>query len=87
MIGKSRSEVCNLMRILKMDDAILGQIKRHPDIGFGHAKIMAGLKHVQQAALLERINNEHLNVQQADAVAKDLQENTPPTFIRNTSHE
>ena len=87
MIGKSRSEVCNLMRILKMDEAILGQIKRHPDIGFGHAKIMAGLKHVQQAALLERINNEHLTVQQAEAVAKDLRENTASTLIRNPSQE
>ena len=87
MIGKSRSEVCNLMRILKMDDAILAQIKRYPHIGFGHAKIMVGLRYEQQAVLLARINNEHLTVQQAEAVAKDLRENTASTLIRNPSQE
>ena len=87
IIGKSRSEVCNLMRILKMDETILGQIKRHHDIGFGHAKIMAGLRYEQQAVLLERISNEHLTVQQAEAVAKDLRENTASTLNRNTSQE
>jgi len=87
MIGKSRSEVCNLMRVLKMDEAILGQIKRHPDIGFGHAKIMAGLRYEQQAVLLARINNEHLTVQQAEAVAKGLRENTVTTFNGVPSQE
>lgn len=87
IIGKSRSEVCNLMRILKMDEAILGRIKRHPDIGFGHAKIMAGLRYEQQAFLLERINNEHLTVQQTETVAKNLRENTASTLSKSPSQE
>ena len=76
LTGKSRSEVCNQMRILKMDDAILGGIKNHPCISFGHAKIMAGLQYAQQQILLKQIINESLTVQQAEAVAKDLRENT-----------
>lgn len=87
IIGKSRSEVCNLMRILKMDETILGRIKRHPDIGFGHAKIMAGLRHEQQAVLLARINNEHLTVQLAEAVAKDLRENRAAIPIEKSTRE
>ncbi len=87
MIGKSRSEVCNLMRILRMDEGILGQIKRYPGIGFGHAKIMAGLRYEQQAALLARIKNEHLTVQQAEVVAKDLRENAATTFNKTPSQE
>lgn len=86
-IGKSRSEVCNMMRILKMDETILGWIKRHPDIGFGHAKIMAGLRHEQQAVLLARINNERLTVQQAEAAAKDLRENRAAISIGKSTRE
>ena len=63
------------MRILKIDKGILGQIKRYPDIGFGHAKIMAGLQYEQQTVLLKRICNEHLTVQQTEAVARGLREN------------
>lgn len=75
LIGKSRSEVCNLMRILKMDDEILRQIKGHERIGFGHAKIMAGLKYEHQCILIERIKQENLTVQQAEMAAKELREN------------
>jgi ParB-like chromosome segregation protein Spo0J len=74
LTGKSRSEVCNLMRILKMDDGIIGRLKNAPRIGFGHAKIMAGLSYEKQLVLFERINNEHLTVQQAESVAKELRE-------------
>ena len=87
MIGKSRSEVCNLMRILKMDEVILGQIKRNPNIGFGHAKIMAGLRLEQQAVLLSHINNEQLTVQQAEAAAKDLRENRAVIPIEKSTRE
>ena len=48
---------------------------------------MVGLRYEQQAVLLARINNEHLTVQQAEAVAKDLRENTASTLIRNPSQE
>jgi ParB family chromosome partitioning protein len=76
VVGKSRSEVCNLMRILKMDEIILGKIKNLPGVGFGHAKIMAGLQYAQQLKLLELIKNEQLTVQKTEAVAKTLRENT-----------
>ncbi len=87
MIGKSRSEVCNLMRILKIDEAILGQIKSHSDIGFGHAKIMAGLQYEQQTILLGRITNEHLTVQKAEAVARDLRENRDAASVKKSIRE
>ncbi|PCH58872.1 MAG: hypothetical protein COC14_00130 [Burkholderiaceae bacterium] len=87
MIGKSRSEVCNLMRVLKIDEAILNQIKGHPDIGFGHAKIMAGLQHEQQTILLARITNERLTVQQAEAVARDLRKNSVAVPVKKTTRE
>ena len=87
MIGKSRSEVCNLMRILKMDEAILTKIKKHPGIGFGHAKIMAGLPYEQQVDLLQHINNEQLTVQQAEAVARDLRENRAVVPAQKSTRE
>ena len=85
MIGKSRSEVCNLMRILKIDDTLLWNIKNNPHVGFGHAKIMAGLPHAQQSILLEQIRNEHLTVQQAEAVARGLRDNS--TLIQTEKTE
>ncbi len=76
LIGKSRSEICNLMRILKMDRAILDKIKQQPRVGFGHAKIMAGLPSAQQIILLQNIISESLTVQQAEAMAKNLRDNS-----------
>lgn len=87
MIGKSRSEVCNLMRILKMDEGLLAKIKNHPDIGFGHAKIMAGLQYTQQVNLLQNIINERLTVQQAEAVARDLRENRAVGSVNKPARE
>ena len=85
MIGKSRSEVCNLMRILKMDEGLLAKIKTYPYIGFGHAKIMAGLQYVQQVILLQSIINERLTVQQAEAVARNLRENRSEAAVKETT--
>ncbi len=87
LTGKSRSEVCNLMRVLKMDGATLSAIKRIAYIGFGHAKIMAGLQYAQQHTLLERIKKDHLTVQQAEAVAKSLRENTVLVQAKKTTQK
>ena len=87
MIGKSRSEVCNLMRILKMDGNLLAKIKNYPYIGFGHAKIMAGLQYAQQVDLLQNIINDRLTVQQAEAVARGLRENRAAGSVKKPSRE
>ncbi len=70
--GKSRSEVCNLMRILKIDDTILSEIKRLPYIYLGHARIMAGLENSKQRQLLDQIKEKHLTVQQTEAVVRKM---------------
>jgi ParB family chromosome partitioning protein len=70
--GKSRSEVCNLMRILKIDYAIQSEIKRLPYVYFGHARIMANLDYSKQRQLLDQIKEKHLSVQQAEAIVRKM---------------
>ncbi len=77
LIGKSRSEVCNLMRILNIEKHLLDNIKQCSMIGFGHAKIMAGLPLEQQQLLLQQIKDEHLTVQQTEAVARTMRAHKP----------
>ncbi len=74
MTGKSRAEVCNMMRVLKMDEQILEKIRHCPKVKFGHARIMAGLGYEQQQRLLEKIRCEGLSVQQSEAVARALRQ-------------
>ena len=70
--GKSRSEVCNLLRILEIDREILDEMRGLPAIYFGHAKALAGLDPNRQHQVFEQIKRDKLTVQETEKLAREI---------------
>lgn len=72
IMGKSRSYISNSMRLLNLDQEILGYVKDEK-LSPGHAKALLGLKKAgQQKDLAEEIVDRGLNVRQTEARVRAL---------------
>lgn len=67
-VGKSRSHVANLLRLLTLPEAVKQQVAGG-EISLGHAKTLIGQKNAE--ALAEEIVRRGLNVRQAEKLIKD----------------
>lgn len=71
-VGKSRSNVANMLRLLSLEDEIKDMLSQNR-LSMGHARALlslpAGIKRVQAA---EKIVSEGLNVRQVEALGKEL---------------
>ncbi len=76
-LGKSRSAVANILRLLKLPEEALSLLKG----GFittGHAKVILGLATPElQCQAAQLIANEDLNVRQAEVLCKKLAKGEP----------
>ena len=71
----TRSQVCNLVRIHHLPDAIKQTIARYPQrIGFGHAKVIAGLPSAQQGQLVREIVERRLSVRDTEQRGRELKQ-------------
>ena len=78
-LGKSRSYITNLLRILKLDPEIQSALNQKT-LSVGHAKIIAGLKKAEQQPMFEKIINHGLSVRQVEALSKpDVKKNKRET--------
>lgn len=75
-VGKSRSHVANLLRILGLPEEVRGFI-RQGSLTIGHAKAIAGSKDLLQLA--NQIVRDGLTVRQAETLAKGEDIDTPQT--------
>lgn len=71
LIGRSRSAVTNLLRLLRLPDS-LRVLVADGDLSAGHARAILVVDADQQAPLAERILTDGLNVRQAEALAKQV---------------
>ncbi len=69
LVGKSRSHVTNLLRLLDLPEPVRLMLSRG-DISMGHARAIAGSEDPE--ALARRIVDEGLNVRQAEKLAKQV---------------
>ncbi len=67
VIGKSRSHLANILRLLKLPDSVQDQV-RNGALSAGHARALIG--HPDAEALASRIVNLGLSVRQAEALAQ-----------------
>lgn len=72
-IGKSRSHVANVLRLLQLAPEVLERVRKGV-ISFGHAKVLSALPLAEQIALARRIERLGLSVRDTEARAK----RTPP---------
>lgn len=82
-IGKSRSAIANSIRLLSLDEPIQTRLISG-EISSGHARALLSIENSKiRMAVLESIVEKGLNVRQAEALAKQLQNAKPkkPSYI------
>ncbi len=70
-IGKSRSHITNVIRILSLKEDMLKSLKNN-DLSLGHAKILVGIKDEEkQEEVFQKILLEKLSVRQTESLIKE----------------
>ncbi len=70
-VGKDRSTVTNLVRILNLSDSMLGHVSRGT-LSTGHARVLLSVPDEHRPTLAQRIIDESWSVRAAEAWAKRL---------------
>ncbi len=81
-VGKSRSTVTNLIRLLSLNPDIQGRIQRQ-ELEIGHAKVLLPLDYAQQIQIAELIAVKKLSVRETEKLAKKIQNKT---LSKTTKH-
>lgn len=75
-LGKSRSNVANLLRLLTLPDEVSAMV-RDGQLSAGHARVLAGLNtDSEKIALAKRVVEEDLSVRQLEQLASEKKEKT-----------
>lgn len=75
-LGKSRSNVANLLRLLTLPDEVSAMV-RDGHLSAGHARVLAGLNtDSEKIALAKRVVEEDLSVRQLEQLASEKKEKT-----------
>ncbi|PAD33676.1 MULTISPECIES: ParB/RepB/Spo0J family partition protein [Terribacillus] len=76
-LGKSRSHIANLVRLLTLPPEISDLIN-HGELSMGHGRALLGLKDKKKLqSLVEKIRNESLNVRQVEQLIIKMNNNLP----------
>ncbi len=70
-IGKSRSYITNLLRLLTLPDYVQNKISENK-ITFGHAKVLLGLDEEKIKDIVEKIEKETLSVRDTEKLIKTM---------------
>ncbi|MCX7958257.1 MAG: ParB/RepB/Spo0J family partition protein [Deltaproteobacteria bacterium] len=83
-IGKSRSAVANVLRLLKLPENIKEKL-RSGEITEGHARALLMAKsEAEMQVLLSKILKENLNVRETEKKASSVRKrNSPPSYVKN----
>ncbi len=82
-VGKSRSAVANLLRLMTLEPEVRTLLE-HRDLDMGHARCLVGLERELQCSTARQIVARELSVRQAEALVKRLQQEnaaTPPKTL------
>ena len=80
-LGKDRSTIANLLRLLKLPTAIQQDVI-DDRLSMGHARVLAGITEKEQQLILrEAIIKKGLSVRQAEALAKKMKKPAAPPKI------
>ncbi|GAE93848.1 chromosome (plasmid) partitioning protein ParB [Gracilibacillus boraciitolerans JCM 21714] len=72
-LGKSRSHIANLVRLLSLPEDIITQINHGGALSMGHGRALLGLKDENRMIpVAKRITTEKLNVRQVEALVNEL---------------
>jgi len=71
-IGKSRTTVTNLLRLLELNDDVKEMIEKHV-LEMGHARALLGLKGTDQSKAARRVVDDGLSVRETEELVRILQ--------------
>src|SRR5690625_481819 len=81
-LGKSRSHIANMVRLLSLPDQIIAYIN-NGELTMGHGRTLLGLKDQKKLTqLVTKIRNEKLNVRQVEKIVNQL--NEQPKSVKKT---
>ena len=84
-VGKDRSTITNLLRVLTLPEHIQ-QLVESGKLSTGHARTLAGMEHAEALSVAEEIVGRGLNVRQAEELVKKLRDRTAkPTRANSNS--
>ena len=81
-VGRSRSAASNLLRLLKLPEA-LQKMLMEGKLDMGHARALLGLDGAHQIALANKIVHEGLSVREAESLANKSHEEKKPVKARS----
>ncbi|AQU84476.1 MAG: ParB/RepB/Spo0J family partition protein [Halomonas sp.] len=76
-VGKSRTQVANLLRLLALDPEVQTLLERG-DLDMGHARALLSLSSAQQRQIAHEVVNNDLTVRATEALVKKVQSNEVP---------
>ena len=76
-VGKSRTQVANLLRLLALDPEVQTLLERG-DLDMGHARALLSLTSAQQRQVAHEVVNKDLTVRDTEALVKKVQTNQAP---------
>ena len=77
-VGKSRTSVTNILRLLDLPDVIQQAVRKN-QISMGHARALLGLSNIKaQSAALQSILTQDLNVRQTESLVTQMKGNKKP---------
>lgn len=71
-VGRSRTSITNLLRLLELNDDVQGMI-REGNLEVGHAKVLAGLQCREQSEIAAKVVKEGLTVRRTEQLVQRLQ--------------
>ena len=75
-VGKSRSTVTNLLRLMTLQEDVR-RLVEHGDLEMGHARALLGLEGAEQSQAARTVVGKQLSVRQTEALVRKLQAGTP----------
>lgn len=82
-VGKSRSVIANLLRLLSLEESVR-ELLEHGQLDTGHGKVLLALEGQDQVKAAKQVVNSRLSVRQTEALVKSVlkaqeQGDNPPT--------
>lgn len=82
-IGKSRSTVTNLLRLINLSDEVKLMLE-HGDLEMGHGRAMLSLPEDQQLVVARQVESKALSVRQTEALVRKLQAEPKPKSVKES---
>ena len=85
-VGKSRSAVTNLLRLMNLTDEVKKMLE-YGDLEMGHARALLSLESEKQIMAAHEISGQGLSVRQTEALVKKLQQENEPAVEKKKPAE